>query len=230
MLRSSSDLVHSTWERERPRASCADARSASACRTDSWNSRASYSASTCPALTRSPRSTSSLATVPGCSVFAMVSCQATTLPTVSTARWTSRASAFVTVIGTALTAGAPPRWAWGACASDFPQAAASSNASGRAMRATERGPMGGQFTLGWLGQRVLDRRPQPVVRYESMAIQRTPMTRAGYDRLKAELDRLKKQRPLLTKPIREARAHGDLSQNVQHHPAREKQSFIEARI
>jgi transcription elongation factor GreA len=63
-----------------------------------------------------------------------------------------------------------------------------------------------------------------------MAIQRTPMTRSGYDRLKAELERLKKQRPLLSKAIGEARAHGDLSENAEYHAAREKQGFIEARI
>jgi len=64
-----------------------------------------------------------------------------------------------------------------------------------------------------------------------MAIQRTPMTRAGYDRLKAELERLKKEeRPAITRAIAEARAHGDLSENAEYHAAREKQSFVEARI
>ncbi|HET7341743.1 MAG TPA: transcription elongation factor GreA [Methylomirabilota bacterium] len=64
-----------------------------------------------------------------------------------------------------------------------------------------------------------------------MAVQRTPMTRAGYDRLKAELDRLKRvERPAITKAIAEARAHGDLSENAEYHAAREKQSFTEGRI
>jgi len=64
-----------------------------------------------------------------------------------------------------------------------------------------------------------------------MAIQRTPMTRSGYDRLKAELERLKKEeRPAITRAIAEARAHGDLSENAEYHAAREKQSFVEARI
>src|SRR5687767_7873840 len=64
-----------------------------------------------------------------------------------------------------------------------------------------------------------------------MAIQRTPMTRAGYERLKEELDKLKHvERHSIIKQIAEARAHGDLSENAEYHAAREKQSFIEGRI
>ena len=64
-----------------------------------------------------------------------------------------------------------------------------------------------------------------------MAIQRTPMTRTGHERLKAELERLKHtERPAISKAIGEARAHGDLSENAEYHAAREKQGMIEARI
>ena len=64
-----------------------------------------------------------------------------------------------------------------------------------------------------------------------MAIQRTPMTRAGYDKLKEELERLKHvDRHAIIKAIAEARAHGDLSENAEYHAAREKQSCIEGRI
>src|SRR2546428_13208446 len=64
-----------------------------------------------------------------------------------------------------------------------------------------------------------------------MSVQRTPMTRPGYERLRDELDRLKRfDRHAITKAIAEARAHGDLSENAEYHAAREKQSFIEGRI
>lgn len=57
------------------------------------------------------------------------------------------------------------------------------------------------------------------------------MTSPGHERLKAELERLKRvERPAITKAIAEARAHGDLSENAEYHAAREKQGMTEARI
>jgi transcription elongation factor GreA len=59
----------------------------------------------------------------------------------------------------------------------------------------------------------------------------TPLTKAGAERLRAELDRLKKKdRPAVIEAIAEARAHGDLKENAEYHAAREQQGFIEARI
>ena len=62
-------------------------------------------------------------------------------------------------------------------------------------------------------------------------MQRAPMTKAGSERLRAELDKLKSiERPRIIAAIAEARAHGDLSENAEYHAAREQQGFIEGRI
>ena len=58
-----------------------------------------------------------------------------------------------------------------------------------------------------------------------------PLTKAGADRLDAELKGLKsKDRPEIIAAIAEARELGDLKENAEYHSAREKQSFIEGRI
>jgi transcription elongation factor GreA len=57
------------------------------------------------------------------------------------------------------------------------------------------------------------------------------MTREGYDQLRKELERLKREeRPKVIAAIAEARAHGDLSENAEYSAAKERQSFIEGRI
>ncbi len=62
-------------------------------------------------------------------------------------------------------------------------------------------------------------------------MERIPITKKGYDNLKAELLRLKTiERPENIKAIEEARAHGDLSENAEFHAAKERQSFIEGRM
>jgi len=60
---------------------------------------------------------------------------------------------------------------------------------------------------------------------------RTPLTQAGADRLRQELQHLKKVvRPRIIEEIAEARAHGDLKENAEYHAAREQQGFTEGRI
>ncbi|MFO1415583.1 MAG: transcription elongation factor GreA [Burkholderiales bacterium] len=60
---------------------------------------------------------------------------------------------------------------------------------------------------------------------------KVPMTVAGAQRLKVELQRLKStERPAVIQAIAEARAHGDLSENADYDAAKERQGFIEGRI
>jgi transcription elongation factor GreA len=58
-----------------------------------------------------------------------------------------------------------------------------------------------------------------------------PMTIAGAERLRTELQRLKTvERPAMSRALAEARGHGDLSENADYDAAKERQGMIEARI
>lgn len=60
---------------------------------------------------------------------------------------------------------------------------------------------------------------------------KSPITRAGFERLKQELARLKKvEVPANIRDIEEARAHGDISENAEYAAAKERQSFIQGKI
>lgn len=61
-------------------------------------------------------------------------------------------------------------------------------------------------------------------------VEKMPMLQEGYDKLTADLRRLKVERPLIVDAIEEARAHGDLSENAEYHAAKERQGQIEASI
>ena len=61
--------------------------------------------------------------------------------------------------------------------------------------------------------------------------ERIPMTHAGYNKLKAELDHLQNEEmPKIEKRIAAARSEGDLSENAEYHGARESQGMLQAKI
>ena len=61
-------------------------------------------------------------------------------------------------------------------------------------------------------------------------VEKMPMLQEGYEKLNADLKRLKTERPQIVEAIEEARAHGDLSENAEYHAAKERQGQIEASI
>jgi|SRR5260221_7269165 transcription elongation factor GreA len=64
-----------------------------------------------------------------------------------------------------------------------------------------------------------------------MADERIPMSREGYEKVRADLDRMQNQEMIaVTKRIATAREMGDLSENAEYHAAREDQGMLQARI
>lgn len=61
-------------------------------------------------------------------------------------------------------------------------------------------------------------------------VEKMPMLQEGYEKLQADLKRLKEERPQIVDAIEEARAHGDLSENAEYHAAKERQGQVEAQI
>jgi transcription elongation factor GreA len=57
-----------------------------------------------------------------------------------------------------------------------------------------------------------------------------PISKQGYEKLKKELEDLKKQRPQITQAIKEAREEGDLKENAGYDAAKERQGLVEAKI
>ena len=58
-----------------------------------------------------------------------------------------------------------------------------------------------------------------------------PMTRTGYDKLKAEIDRMQNvEMAVILERLATARSEGDLSENAEYHGARESQGMLQAKI
>jgi len=58
-----------------------------------------------------------------------------------------------------------------------------------------------------------------------------PMTRTGYDKIKAEVDHLDGvEMPKLAARVAEARGEGDLSENAEYHGVRETMGMMQAKI
>jgi len=61
-------------------------------------------------------------------------------------------------------------------------------------------------------------------------MERVPMLAEGYEKLTADLQNLRQERPKIVDQIEEARSHGDLAENAEYHAAKERQGQIEAQI
>ena len=62
-------------------------------------------------------------------------------------------------------------------------------------------------------------------------MEKEPITIQGFEKLKEELEKLKKiKRPKIIEAIAEARGHGDLKENAEYHAAKEEQAKTESRI
>lgn len=64
-----------------------------------------------------------------------------------------------------------------------------------------------------------------------MSTERIPMSKEGYEKLRAQLDKMKNEdMPRIADQIAEARSFGDLSENAEYDAAREAQGMLQARI
>ena len=62
-------------------------------------------------------------------------------------------------------------------------------------------------------------------------LDRIPISRAGYEKLKSQLDQMENEEmPKIAEKIAEARAEGDLKENAEYHGARENQGMLQAKI
>lgn len=60
---------------------------------------------------------------------------------------------------------------------------------------------------------------------------RIPMTQSGYNRIKAEVERMEREEmPKIAERVARARDEGDLKENAEYHGARESQGMLQAKI
>jgi transcription elongation factor GreA len=60
---------------------------------------------------------------------------------------------------------------------------------------------------------------------------RIPMTRSGYEKIRAEVQRMEQEEmPRIAERVAAARSEGDLSENAEYHGARESQGMLQAKI
>lgn len=59
---------------------------------------------------------------------------------------------------------------------------------------------------------------------------RQPISRKGYDKIKAEIEKLEDEVSEVAEKIKEAREEGDLSENTEYHGQRETQGLLQAKI
>lgn len=64
-----------------------------------------------------------------------------------------------------------------------------------------------------------------------MSAERIPMSKEGYEKLRAQLDQwLQEDMPRIAEQIAQARGFGDLSENAEYDAAREAQGMLQAKI
>jgi len=79
--------------------------------------------------------------------------------------------------------------------------------------------------------RCFKRSRQDIVKQSGVVMQRIPITKAGFERLKKDLETIKNiSIPENVRDIEVARAHGDISENAEYSAAKERQSFLYGKV
>lgn len=68
------------------------------------------------------------------------------------------------------------------------------------------------------------------MKLRSSSMSRQPISRAGYEKVRAEIEALEAQKPDIQERIKIAREEGDLKENAEYHAAREALAHLERQI